>query len=185
MGIKFQRCSCCLSIGALCYISGGELNLECWRSRQCSWVNRILMPWLPKCVWATLLYKNPLSLGTFNQEDTKLTEKGYVRLFDSLIHSAAHYDGQEDWHNNAHTLSQDPILCGISVWDYIYVFYAVVTWLWFLCLSLCTDSHLKLVQWNFVTHAGIDGYSRFIIYTKCSTNSVLPIIGQTQYTGYF
>ncbi len=33
------------------------------------------------------------------------------------------------------------------------------------------DGHHKLVRWGFVTHAGIDGYSRMIVYMKCSTNN--------------
>ena len=35
----------------------------------------------------------------------------------------------------------------------------------------CSDGHHKLVRWKFVTHAGIDGYSRLIVYVKCSTNN--------------
>ncbi len=38
-------------------------------------------------------------------------------------------------------------------------------------LLLFSDSHLKLVRWKFVTHAGIDGYSRLIVYLRCSTNN--------------
>lgn len=34
-----------------------------------------------------------------------------------------------------------------------------------------SDGHHKLVRWKFVTHAGIDGYSRLIVYLKCSTNN--------------
>ena len=34
-----------------------------------------------------------------------------------------------------------------------------------------TDGHHKLVRWRFVTHAGIDGFSRTIVYMKCSTNN--------------
>ena len=33
------------------------------------------------------------------------------------------------------------------------------------------DGHHKLVRWGFVTHAGIDGYSRMIVFMKCSTNN--------------
>jgi hypothetical protein len=33
------------------------------------------------------------------------------------------------------------------------------------------DGHHKLVRWKFITHAGIDGYSRLIVYLKCSTNN--------------
>ena len=33
------------------------------------------------------------------------------------------------------------------------------------------DGHHKLIRWRFVTHAGIDGFSRTITYIKCSTNN--------------
>ena len=34
-----------------------------------------------------------------------------------------------------------------------------------------SDGHHKLVRWKLVTHGGIDGYSRLIVYLKCSTNN--------------
>ena len=34
-----------------------------------------------------------------------------------------------------------------------------------------SDGHHKLVRWCFVTHCGIDGYSRLVVYLKCSTNN--------------
>lgn len=33
------------------------------------------------------------------------------------------------------------------------------------------DSNLKLIRWGFVIQAGIDGYSRVIVYAKCSLNN--------------
>ena len=30
---------------------------------------------------------------------------------------------------------------------------------------------MVLIRWHFVTHAGIDGFSRMIVYMKCSTNN--------------
>ena len=33
------------------------------------------------------------------------------------------------------------------------------------------DGHHSLVTWGFVIHGGIDGFSRFIVYLKCSTNN--------------
>ncbi len=40
-----------------------------------------------------------------------------------------------------------------------------------LCVCFdCVDGHHKLVRWRFVTHAGIDGYSRLIVYMRCSDN---------------
>ena len=33
------------------------------------------------------------------------------------------------------------------------------------------DGHHKLIRWGFVTHAGIDGYSRTIVYLRCSDNN--------------
>ena len=37
--------------------------------------------------------------------------------------------------------------------------------------SSFADGHHKLVRWQFVTHAGIDGYSRIIVYMRSSTNN--------------
>jgi hypothetical protein len=33
------------------------------------------------------------------------------------------------------------------------------------------DSHHKLIRWRIITHGGIDGFSRFIVYLDCSTNN--------------
>ena len=33
------------------------------------------------------------------------------------------------------------------------------------------DGHHKLIRWRIVTHGGIDGYSRLIVYLKCSSNN--------------
>ena len=33
------------------------------------------------------------------------------------------------------------------------------------------DGHHKLIRWRLVTHCGIDGYSRLIVYLKCSNNN--------------
>ena len=33
------------------------------------------------------------------------------------------------------------------------------------------DGHHSLVSWGFVIHGGIDGYSRLIVFLKCSTNN--------------
>lgn len=33
------------------------------------------------------------------------------------------------------------------------------------------DGHHSLVTWGFVIHGGIDGFSRLIVYLKCSTNN--------------
>lgn len=38
---------------------------------------------------------------------------------------------------------------------------------------MCTIiSHHKLIHWRLVTHCGIDGYSRMIVYLKCSSNNL-------------
>lgn len=37
------------------------------------------------------------------------------------------------------------------------------------CLIL--DGHHKLIRWRLVTHCGIDGYSRLIVFAKCSSNN--------------
>ena len=40
------------------------------------------------------------------------------------------------------------------------------------CISLfCLDGHHKLIRWRLVTHCGIDGYSRVVVFMKCSTNN--------------
>ena len=33
------------------------------------------------------------------------------------------------------------------------------------------DGHHKLIKWRFVIHAGVDGFSRTIVYIKCATNN--------------
>ena len=33
------------------------------------------------------------------------------------------------------------------------------------------DGHHKLIRWRFVTHGGIDGFSRTIVFLQCSTNN--------------
>ncbi|XP_064633655.1 uncharacterized protein LOC135491614 [Lineus longissimus] len=33
------------------------------------------------------------------------------------------------------------------------------------------DGHHKLIRWKFVIHGGVDGFSRLIVYLKCSTNN--------------
>jgi hypothetical protein len=41
-----------------------------------------------------------------------------------------------------------------------------------LCVCLCfPDGHHKLIRWKIVTHGGIDGYSRLIVYLKASNNN--------------
>ena len=35
----------------------------------------------------------------------------------------------------------------------------------------CIDGHHKLVRWRFVTHCAIDGYSRLIVFLRCSDNN--------------
>lgn len=42
------------------------------------------------------------------------------------------------------------------------------------------DSHHKLIRWRFVTHGGIDGYSRLIVYMQCSTNVSSTVLGVFQ-----
>ena len=33
------------------------------------------------------------------------------------------------------------------------------------------DTHHKLIRWRFVIHAGIDGFSRTVVYAKCADNN--------------
>lgn len=39
-----------------------------------------------------------------------------------------------------------------------------------------SDSHHKLIRWRMAVHGGIDGYSRVIVYLKCSSNIRLTTI---------
>ena len=41
---------------------------------------------------------------------------------------------------------------------------------------LFIDGHHKLIRWRLVTHAGIDGYRRLIVYAKCSTNNLASTV---------
>ena len=38
------------------------------------------------------------------------------------------------------------------------------------------DGHHKLIRWRFVTHGGIDGYSRLIVFLRCSTNKTAATV---------
>ena len=38
-------------------------------------------------------------------------------------------------------------------------------------LSFSLDGPHKLVRWKLVTHAGIDGFTRLIVYLQCSSNN--------------
>ena len=40
-----------------------------------------------------------------------------------------------------------------------------------MCLLPLSDGHHKLIRWRFVTHCSIDGYSRLVVFIKCSTNN--------------
>ena len=46
----------------------------------------------------------------------------------------------------------------------------------FLCDLFLADGHHKLIRWRFITHAGIDGYSRMIVYMECSTNNAADTV---------
>ena len=37
--------------------------------------------------------------------------------------------------------------------------------------DIVVDGHHKLIRWRFVTHGGIDGFSRLVVYLKCSTDN--------------
>ena len=38
------------------------------------------------------------------------------------------------------------------------------------------DGNHKLIRWKFVIHGSIDGYSRLIVFIKCSTNNTAPTV---------
>ena len=39
------------------------------------------------------------------------------------------------------------------------------------------DGHHSLVNWGFVIHGAIDGFSRCIVFLKCSTNNTSETVG--------
>lgn len=43
------------------------------------------------------------------------------------------------------------------------------------------DGNHKLIKWRFVIHGGIDGYTRTIIYLKCSTNNLAATVMSSFY----
>ena len=82
------------------------------------------------------------------------------------------FGGQEVSHPDSPTQSQDQIHCGtlVSLYDIVYMAslaHGVVT---LLCFPL-VDGHHKLVRWRLMTHCGIDGYSRAVVYLRCSSNN--------------
>ena len=44
------------------------------------------------------------------------------------------------------------------------------------CFIIFVDGHHKLIRWRFITHAGIDGYSRLIVFMECSTNNAASTV---------
>ena len=40
-----------------------------------------------------------------------------------------------------------------------------------MCSLHILDGHHKLIRWRLVTHAGIDGFSRMVVYIGCSNNN--------------
>ena len=43
--------------------------------------------------------------------------------------------------------------------------------LYFIVIFIYIDSHHKLIRWRMVTHGAIDGYSRVVLYLKCTSNN--------------
>ena len=39
-----------------------------------------------------------------------------------------------------------------------------------------TDGHHKLVRWGMVTHGAIDGYSRLVVFLRCSNNNTAETV---------
>ena len=71
------------------------------------------------------------------------------------------------WH-----LGNCNVSCSVLRIQYIFVYSSCIyhfTGVVYCFLS--PDGHHKLVRWRFVTHGGIDGYSRLIVYLKCATNN--------------
>ena len=47
----------------------------------------------------------------------------------------------------------------------------MIAYWWGVPMLFYTDGHHKLVRWHFVTHCAIDGYSRLVLFLKCSNNN--------------
>lgn len=45
------------------------------------------------------------------------------------------------------------------------------------------DGHHKMIKWRFVVHGGIDGYSRTIVFLRCSTNNRASTMMSAFYDG--
>ena len=43
-------------------------------------------------------------------------------------------------------------------------------------IIIIIDGHHKLIRWGFVTHGGIDGYSRLVVFLQCSTNNKVQTV---------
>ena len=41
-----------------------------------------------------------------------------------------------------------------------------------------TDGHHKLIRWRLVTHGAIDGFSRLVVYLKCSPNNPASTVNE-------
>ena len=47
----------------------------------------------------------------------------------------------------------------------------IVIYLQYTCAVFNVDGHHKLIRWKMVTHVAIDGYSRLVVFMKCSNNN--------------
>ena len=53
---------------------------------------------------------------------------------------------------------------------YICINNCLILWI-IIVIYTWTDGHHKLICWRLVTHAGIDGFSRLIVFMHCSNNN--------------
>lgn len=43
-------------------------------------------------------------------------------------------------------------------------------------LHMHVDGHHKLIRWRLITHCGIDGYTRLVVYLQCSANNCFSTV---------
>ena len=108
--------------------------------------------------------------------------KEFDVLFMTLIVSKQLCGGDVSLYVVIRILCQDPTLCGILV-SFLLVYFgrmAVIICSLFPFLLHVTytqfaapiiDGHQKLIRWGMVTHAAIDGFSRLMVYMKCSNTN--------------
>ena len=72
-----------------------------------------------------------------------------------------------------------------TFWPYPYFFDLFTCYSLYLCSNTMitsianTDGHHKLTQWKLVTHCGIDGYTRLVVYLQHSIAPPLSTVSES------